>query len=223
MENNNKFLNEENYQRGKKKIMAAALVILVLGLLAGSALIAKGAIESSKVSSSSDTTSETTNKRSKEEIQAEIDALNAELVSLKAQKNQEFMANAFSEEYYRLSNEISSRESKVMNLENEIWKIDSGYNDIEDSIEKNSLSIGKSKYYSYYLFGGFIIVASCITSISIYLFAKRREILAFTTQQVIPVAKEGIDEIAPTIGNATKEIAKGISSGLKEGTKEDNK
>lgn len=46
--------------------------------------------------------------------------------------------------------------------------------------------------------------------------AKRREILAFTTQQVMPVAKEGIDTMAPTIGNVAKEISKGIKEGSKE-------
>ena len=32
----------------------------------------------------------------------------------------------------------------------------------------------------------------------------------------MPIAKEGIDEMAPTIGNAAKEIAKGIKKGLKD-------
>ena len=50
--------------------------------------------------------------------------------------------------------------------------------------------------------------------------AHRREITAFTTQQVMPVAKEGIDEIAPTIGNVAGEIAKGIKKGLNEANKE---
>ena len=53
--------------------------------------------------------------------------------------------------------------------------------------------------------------------------AHRREIIAYTTQQVMPIAQEGIEKMAPTIGKATGEIAKGIASGLKEGLKEDNK
>lgn len=58
---------------------------------------------------------------------------------------------------------------------------------------------------------------------------KRREITAFTMQQVMPVAQEGIEkmtptmtnaakemaeQMAPTIGNVAKEIAKGIKEGL---------
>ena len=42
----------------------------------------------------------------------------------------------------------------------------------------------------------------------------RREIAAFTTQQVMPVAKEGIEQMSPTIGKAAGEIAKGIKEGL---------
>ena len=69
------------------------------------------------------------------------------------------------------------------------------------------------------MFGAFVIIASCMTAGSIYMFGKRKEIAAFTTQQVMPVAKEGIDEMAPTIGNAVSEITKGIKKGLKDDEK----
>ena len=55
----------------------------------------------------------------------------------------------------------------------------------------------------------------------IMLIAHRREITAFTTQQIMPVAKEGINEMAPTIGNVAGEIAKGIKKGLNEADKEE--
>ena len=51
--------------------------------------------------------------------------------------------------------------------------------------------------------------------------AHKREIAAFTTQQVMPVAKEGINEMAPTIGNAAGEIAKGIKKGINEANEEE--
>lgn len=44
----------------------------------------------------------------------------------------------------------------------------------------------------------------------------RREIKAYTTQQVMPIAQEGINKMAPTVGNAAKEIAKGIKEGINE-------
>ena len=43
---------------------------------------------------------------------------------------------------------------------------------------------------------------------------------AYTTQQVMPVAQEGIEKMAPTIGSAAKEIAKGIKQGINEANKE---
>lgn len=45
---------------------------------------------------------------------------------------------------------------------------------------------------------------------------KGREISAFFAQQQIPVAKEGIEKMAPSVGVAAKEIAKGIKEGLKD-------
>ena len=43
-----------------------------------------------------------------------------------------------------------------------------------------------------------------------------REINAYMTQQQMPVAKEGIEKMAPSVGVAAKEIAKGVKEGLKE-------
>ena len=66
------------------------------------------------------------------------------------------------------------------------------------------------------MIGGFILFATCMIAGSIFLFSKRREIAAFTAQQVMPIAKEGIDEMAPTVGNAAREISRGIKEGLKD-------
>ena len=57
--------------------------------------------------------------------------------------------------------------------------------------------------------------------------AHRREITAYTTQQVMPIAKEGIEEMTPTIakasekmapaaGKVAEEVTKGIKKGLKD-------
>ena len=43
-----------------------------------------------------------------------------------------------------------------------------------------------------------------------------REITAFTIQQTMPVAKEGIEKIAPAAGKVAKEIVKGVKEGLKD-------
>ena len=46
--------------------------------------------------------------------------------------------------------------------------------------------------------------------------AHRREITAYTTQQVMPIAKEGAEEMAPTAGKVAEEITKGVKKGLKD-------
>ena len=60
--------------------------------------------------------------------------------------------------------------------------------------------------------------------------AHRREITAYTTQQVMPIAKEGIEEMTPTVAKATEKmapaagkVAKEVAKGIKEGLEEDKK
>lgn len=219
--NNKEFLNEENYQTGKKKIITLALIILICGILLGGTLITIGIIKSSKIGKS------TTDVVEKEDIQSQIDSLENELVSLKAQKNKEFMENSFSEEYYRLDNEISKKEREISNLKEKNWKDENGFNSFDTTFEK-------SKYIPLYMFGAFIIISTIMVSGYIYMFAKRREILSFTAQQVMPVAQEGMEKMAPTIGKVGKEItkemapaygevAKEISKGIKEGLNDKEK
>ena len=57
-------------------------------------------------------------------------------------------------------------------------------------------------------------ISTCMISGFILIFAKQRHIVAFQAQQVMPVTKEGIEEMAPTLGKAAGEIAKGIKKGL---------
>ena len=49
-----------------------------------------------------------------------------------------------------------------------------------------------------------------------FFMAFRREMTAFSAQQVMPVAQEGIDKMSPTIGKAAGTIAKGVKEGLKD-------
>lgn len=83
-----------------------------------------------------------------------------------------------------------------------------------DSLNDNKKSFESMDSTPFYIIGAFIILASVMISISIYLTAKGREIAAFATQQGMPVAKETIDEITPTVANAAGTIAKEISKGI---------
>lgn len=76
------------------------------------------------------------------------------------------------------------------------------------------------KNIPFYMIGGFIILIGAMIAGSILSFAKRREITAFMAQQAMPIAKEGMDEMAPHIGKAAKEISKGIKEGINEADRE---
>ena len=52
--------------------------------------------------------------------------------------------------------------------------------------------------------------------------AHRREITAYTTQQVMPLAQEGIEKMAPTVGSAMGTIGKELAKGIKQGINEAN-
>ncbi len=77
---------------------------------------------------------------------------------------------------------------------------------------------------SYLMFGGFIIIASSMFCGVLYLsIVKRREMMAYTMQQVMPVAQEGIDKMTPTIADSAGKIAGSIAKGIKEGLKDEEK
>ena len=61
--------------------------------------------------------------------------------------------------------------------------------------------------------------ASAVGGILMFV-AHGREIKSFTTQQVMPIAQEGIDKMTPTVSNAAESVAKSVSKGIAEGKKE---
>lgn len=248
---NKKYLTEENYERGKKKIKTIALVILLLGLLLGGSLIAIGIIKQLKVNSQYSEENRIiiseqleTEKQSlinkKSELETKIEPIENQIKKLRREP-----FNGFDDAYYERQDEIEKlkksidADTKTISIINEVLEnadfacafdgennsytakycsLSNQLSNINSDSKKISDSYGSIPFY---MIGGFVIIASCIMAGSIYMFSKRREIAAFTTQQIMPVAKEGIDEMAPTIGNAAGEIAKGITSGIKEGLKDE--
>lgn len=140
--------------------------------------------------------------------------------------------NTYTSKYCSIKAQIKTKNAEIANLDTE-------FSDFNKSFDTN-------KYIPFYIIGGFIIIVSCMISGSIFMITKRREMLAFSAQQIMPIAQEGIDKMAPTIGKATakiaketvpvykdiakemapiyKDIAKEISKGIKEGLNDpDNK
>ncbi len=71
-----------------------------------------------------------------------------------------------------------------------------------------------------------IIIALCLiifgiglSTLSIRDFIRHaytRDLVSYYAQQQMPIAKESIEKMAPSVGTAAKEISKGIQEGLKE-------
>lgn len=212
-------LNEENYQKTKKKIIIVALIILTIGLLIGGSLISKGLKKQEEIDFKySDENKSNISKQIAIEKQ-NLEAKKSEL-ELKGLKYSAFTKYTDGEAYdLKIITEVlDPSHSYYLFDEYDENILTSKYCALKKQLDDISSEHGKgfdsSEYIPFYMFGGFIMIFSCIMAGSIYSIAKRREIAAFTAQQVMPVAQEGIEKMAPSIGNAAKEITKGIKEGL---------
>lgn len=99
-----------------------------------------------------------------------------------------------------------------------------------EAIDSGNMNINSSRMFNG-VFGGFGLIAigsllsmigfaASAVGVGLLIWAHQREITAFTTQQVMPVAQEGIDKMTPTVSNAAGSLAKSISKGVAEGKKE---
>lgn len=195
----NKYLNEEKYQKAEKSITLVAILVLVVGLCIGGFLIYKGVAKpgTSKV----------------EELKVQLETKKSELEA-KGIKFSSFTKYSDGEAY----------DLKIITN-----ALDPSFDHCAfDEYKNNSItkeycaaknSTGDFASSGSTMLGAFICIATCMISGFIFMFAKQRHIVAFQAQQVMPVAKEGIDEMAPTIGKAAGEIAKGIKKGLSDDEK----
>ena len=197
-----KYLNEEKYQKTEKGITVFAILILVVGLLIGGFLIYCGIAKPAT---------------------SKVDVLEKNL----EEKRNELISKGI--EYDKSSKYTDGEKydlyiiTKALDPSFQYCEFDECKNNSitkEYCAAKNSISEFSNR--TSIMFGAFICIATFMIFVSVLTFAKRRHILAFTTQQTMPVAKESIDEMAPTIGNAAGEIAKGITKGIKNGLEDEN-
>lgn len=266
------YLNEENYQQANTKLRNIAKLILIIGLLLGLSLITIGIMKSKSIDKENQNNAneikeniEKTKKSNEEKIpqlETEIQNLSnkettitQELQQLKQEQSKIFMEDkGFSDRYYAKETEISNKQTELTNIRKEIsqkeqekinsdYEINANSNDVVDT----KIRIGqktKMDCTGYYLIGGMVIFMSLMISGSIYLITKRRQIMAYQAQQVMPLAQEGMEKMAPTLGKTAstvikemapaykdaaqemapvyKDIAKEISKGIKEGLKDDS-
>lgn len=252
MEEKKEYLNEENYEQTKKKLTKISLIVLIVGICIGLGLIITGIVLSNNAKGINiDLNSENENDvvlRTESEVQADINAitpkinsLDDEIFVLKSDMMFIKMSEGLSDNYYAKQKQKEAKETELLNLNTKLMEYKEELRTIQSNDRNDNMSgqidqfenifnsasntISKGKYVPFYIFGVFIIIASCMISFAIFMFAKKREITAFTVQQTMPLAKEGIEKMAPTIGSAVGTVGKEIAKGIKEGINEadDNK
>lgn len=206
---NKKYLNEEKYQKTSKKLFSIGVGIIIFGIVVA-AIMAITKIDFGP-------------KVSKEKLQQQL----AQLKPALQQRYDELESKGFDESW-----DYKDEEGYEMALidialdpTNSTCEHSSRYSDNDTTREYCEVKAQIYEFDKPKMNGGslFIIVPSLMVLMPCLAFgamliltAKRREITAFTAQQVMPVAKEGIEKMAPSAGVAAKEIAKGIKEGLKD-------
>lgn len=153
--------------------------------------------------------------------------------------NDKFSKNDLSKEYCNLRNDVEDLEDEIEAKEK---YISSGRAETETKAKNERLeqeaewnkSSDKLSIMPYVAFAIPAFMFPGMIALMLFMTAKRRSIMAFTAQQTMPVAQEGIEKMAPTIGKAGAniakemapvygEIAKEIGNGIKEGMKDEDK
>ncbi len=233
-----------------KIVLSVGLSISLLLIISGIIVIAtSGNKENDKETTTTTTTTYSSKVRSEDEINADINArttkineLKKDLPSLKAQKTSEFMKNGHTQKYYELEQKISDLEDEIRNLESEKrtferelsnrefdlevekneHEFEEEFNSITEDIEPEGL-FKKGIGGMLIAIGLGLIPPTLMISGMLFLIYKKREITIFTTQQTMPIAQEGIEKMAPTIGDAAGSIAEGITKGIKKGKEDSDK
>lgn len=239
-------LNEENYEKTKKKITTISLIILIVALLIGGSLIALGIIKTNTSKKDAEKVNQERYNVAYQESQNQVAQTEQRLKEIASEKeslnlqydakNQECDSLDMSaKDWYSKVNQChrdaSAIRSKITDLETEEFKLNNKNHTVYyDKVEAKN-------YIPLSVFGGVILFIGGMISLSIYLIAKKRDISAFAIQQSMPLAQEAIEKMAPTIGEAGKtvidkvgpsigntagSIAKGITKGIKDGLKDED-
>lgn len=210
MEEQKQYLTEKNYQKGKRILIIISVLVLIVGLTMGGFLIYKGADYKENVNykinnqEKKDKQELSEIKEKKSELSEKISAKDYECASLDINSENYFQENNKCQgESDVLKSELLELKTKEVDLTNKDYNFDKEF----DSFDS----------YIYFGVGIFIIILAFIISILIIIFAKKREITAFTMQQTMPLAQEGIEKMTPTIGKAAGTIARDITSGINDG------
>lgn len=236
------FLSEGKYQDTKNKILSISKMILIGGLLIGGLLLGIGGYKTYQIKAvfpKQIAKKEAALTSKKEELQAQIQPT---LDEIKKIQRTEF--NGFDDAYYERQNQILRLTESIRPIQTQISEMEMYFNIgwcLNPTITKEVCDLKDNSSFNtipYFIGGGFTLIATFMIYGSIMIFAKRREMIAFSMQQVMPVAQEGLENITPTVtkvgkrlvqemapayGEVAKEISKGITEGIKESKNNDEK
>ena len=223
--NSNEYLNEERYQKTNKKLFFIGIIIIIVGITAAMIILIPKVVNGTK--------------NNKEQLQQKLNQLKPSL----EKRYQELKSNGVNESW-----DYKNKDGYEMYLINiamdptyEKCEYSSGYSDNETTREyckikadlydaNNSFANGRIMFS---LVPALMLLMPCLgIGLMLIMTSKRRNIAAYYVQQTMPVAKEGIEKMAPTIGKvgssvakemapAYGEIAKEVGKGLKEGMKDE--
>lgn len=223
------YLTEENYQRVNKKFKTISLSVFIVGLLIGLGFIILGIIKTNEAGQinaerEAAATAEVQAKVAAAEqrlgeVQSELGSLNSQYDAKETECDSMDMGDSdWFAKRNQCQREASNLQSQIMDLESEAFQLEHANYTVYYDKEM------PEQYIPFYIFGGFIILASAGIALAIWLITKRRTLLAYHAQSVMPVAKEGIDEMTPTVansaGNIAGSVAEGIARGIKNGKKD---
>lgn len=207
--NNKEYLNEEKYQKTSKKIFYIGIGIIALGIVIALSIIIL------KLNGD--------NKPNKEELQQQLNQLKTkletrydELESNGIKKSSNYRNKEEYEMYLidkTLDPTFRTCSNESINSDNETIK---EYCNIKEQIHDFDFNNSFDNDIVFKILPALMILIPCLgLGAGLIMTAKRREITAFQVQQVMPVAQEGIEKMSPTMGNAAKEITKGVKEGMK--------
>lgn len=190
--NRHEYLNEEKYQKAEKKISFVALIILVLGLSLGGFLIYKGVhTDSSKL----------------DDARKALEIKRDTLIENGVTKSSNYL-NGESYQLYILTNALDPSFSYCSFSEYKNNDLTREYCSLKNSTSDFSKT-------SFIMFGSFICISTLMISLFVFSVSKQRKMLAFMTQQAMPIAQEGIEKMTPTVAKSVKEITKSVKDGLR--------
>ena len=257
--NNGQYLNEEKFQKTKRKMSKIALVIFMIGCLLGGSLIFVGINKNKEVELkfSEDKKIELLNQiqENKTELSNEKENLEKMIKDLENQGIKYDVTAKYTDgkayelkllidvldpsfSYYIFDEyKNNSITSKYCALMSELDTLNDGKDDLTKAYDElnseSRKSYEKGRNVNYFAFGGMIFFFTFMISGSVAMMSKGRDVAAYQMQQVMPIAQEGLEKIAPSIAKVSKsmaeemaptygKIAKEIAKGVKEGLDNDN-